>query len=227
MFTQLIQDVCQHSLNSPGRRKAMNKLLLQLQNLPNLSTSSHPDFLDALNKTWLWVTKNICEQFKLDSNSVEKRLTIWINSTLYWRIKDLDKLDSNPKISLDQPVGSEEISTLLELLADNGITTPKRNDLDFLIEEIERKEKQDISKKIADYINNDPEELLINCYPKNYPCANCQILSQRLLLKEPPDKMSHLAKDLNINNQTLNSHFKRNCLKHLQTIAKQLGYNHE
>jgi hypothetical protein len=230
MLNQLIQEICHNSLESCQSRKAINKLLLELQHLPGLYKSSHPDYLDALNQTWLWVIKNICEQFKLDVNSIEKRLTTWINSTLKWRIKDLYiKYYKDQKMTdtLDKYVGNEDITTLLEFLADNGITTPARNDLDFLIDEIERQEKENISQKIEDYINNDPEQLLTNCHPKHNPQANCQILSQRLLLKEPPDKMSHLATDLNINNQTLNSHFKRNCLKQLQTIAKQLGYNHE
>lgn len=227
MLISLIQEICQKEIKSSQRRKAMNKLLLELQNLKGLAQSSHPHFLDALNQTWIWLNRCICEKFDLNSDLIEIRLVQWINSYLYWRIKDLYKLQSKHNKSLDELIDDHEGKTLLYHLSETGITTPTRNDLDFLIEEIERKEKQDISKKIADYINNDPEELLINCYPKNYPCANCQILSQRLLLKEPPDKMSHLAKDLNINNQTLNSHFKRNCLKHLQTIAKQLGYNHE
>lgn len=227
MLISLIQEVCHNPVETRQRRKAMNKLLLELQYLPGLYKSAHPDYLDALNKTWLWVIKNICQQFKIDDHLVEKRLTRWINSTLYWRIKDLSKLEKEPTISINKPVGNEEMSTLLELLADNGITPPERNDLDFLIEENEQKEKQELSDKIEQYINDDPENLLVNCHPKNYPDVNCKILSQRLLLKEPPDKMSNIAKELNINHQTLNSHFKRNCLKHLQNIAKQLGYNHE
>jgi hypothetical protein len=227
MLVQLIQEVCQYPFNSPQRRKIMNQLLLELQKLPNLGKSKHPDYLDALNKTWLWVNQNICEQFNLNLDLVEKRLTTWINSTLYWRIKDLYKLEANPKIPLDKYIGEQELTTFLDQLSETGMTTPTHTGLDQLIEEIEQQEKQNISDKIEQYINEDPEQILINCHPKNNPEANCKILCQRLLLQDPPDKMSHIAKELNINNQTLNSHFKRNCLKHLQNIAKQLGYNHE
>lgn len=212
MLIQLIQEICHNPVESRQRRKAMNKLLLELQYLPGLYKSAHPDYLDALNKTWIWVNKNICEKFDLNADSVETRLLKWINTHLKYRVKDL-RYNSHPK----------------EVALDNITppTTPTSNDIDSIIADIERQEKQDISQKIKDYINNDPDQLLTNCHPKNNSQANCQILSQRLLLKQPPDKMSHLATDLNINNQTLNSHFKRNCLKHLQTIAKQLGYNHE
>jgi hypothetical protein len=212
----------------------MDRLLLELQRLPKLGKSQHPDYLDALNKTWLWVNQNICEQFKVNDNAVETRLTTWINSTLYYRIKDLYIQEHKyfQKIqSLDQKIsinGNQINSYLLsELLSIKNISIPTRTGLDQLIEEIEQQEKQDISDKIEQYINDDPEQILVNCYPKNHPEANCQILTQRLFLKETPDKMSHIATELNINNQTLNSHFKRNCLKHLQNIAKQLGYNHE
>lgn len=211
MLVQLIQEVCQHPVNSPQRRKAMNKLLLHLQNLPNLRKSSHPDALDALNKTWIWVNSSICEKFDLDADSVETRLVTWINTYLKYRNKDL-RLNPHPT----------EIPLLDEITPS---TSP--NDINKIIADIERQQIQDISDKIEQYINDDPEQILINCHPKNNPQANCKILSQRLLLQDPPDKMSHIATELNINNQTLNSHFKRNCLKHLQTIAKQLGYNHE
>ncbi len=49
---QLIEEVCQHPLKNPKRQKAMNKLLIEIQRLPGLGKSSHPDYLDALNQTW-------------------------------------------------------------------------------------------------------------------------------------------------------------------------------
>jgi hypothetical protein len=37
MLTQLIQEICHNPVESPQRRKAINKLLLELQNLKRFS----------------------------------------------------------------------------------------------------------------------------------------------------------------------------------------------
>ncbi|HEY9652310.1 MAG TPA: hypothetical protein V6C95_16750, partial [Coleofasciculaceae cyanobacterium] len=74
------------------------------------------------------------------------------------------------------------------------------------------------------YIKQDPEQKLRQCHPKASPNCNCQLLSQRISLKSPPDKFSQLARELNINYQTLVQHWKRSCLPLLQTIAINLGY---
>jgi hypothetical protein len=82
---QLIAAVCGHPLKSLKRRKAMNQLLVAIQRLPGLGTSSHPDYLDALNRTWEWVNRSICQEFHLVKPSIQKRLLQWINSYLLHR----------------------------------------------------------------------------------------------------------------------------------------------
>ena len=72
------------------------------------------------------------------------------------------------------------------------------------------------------YVEQDPENRLTNCYPRQAPHCHCQCLGVRLLLQEPPDRLSTLAREFNINYQTLSSHWKRKCLPLLREIA--LGY---
>ena len=224
---QLIAEVCQHPLKSHKRRKAMNLLLMEIQRLPGLGKSPHPDYLDALNRTLEWVNRQLCQDFNAHKPLVQKRLLQWINSYLYWRIKDL-YLQGKSDRSLDAPIvdNQTEIS-LLELLPTTGFAIPTRSGLDGYIEQIEREQQQVVGLKLEQYVEQDPKEKLRNCHLQTYPNCNCWSLSSRVLLKDPPDKFSVLAKELCINYQTLKSHWERKCRPLLQEIALELGYKSE
>lgn len=225
---QLINEVCEHPLKSPKRRKIMNRLLIEFQRLPKLAKSSHPDYLDALNKTWEWVNRSICEQFDTSKPMVEERLQQWINSYLYWRIKDLHSLDKNKVYSLDATTANNNTEiTYLELLSEKGFDIPTRSGIDSYIEQLERGQRQNISLKLENYFEKDPEGKLRNCHLRGNPECNCHILSQRRFLNNPPEKFTVLAKDFNVKYQTLKSHWERNCSPLLQEIAKDLGYENE
>lgn len=86
---QLIEAVCQYPDGSQRRRKAMHRLLVELERLPGLLKSRHPDYLHALNQTFEWISRNICSTFKQRTPSLQGDLVKWINGYLYWRINDL------------------------------------------------------------------------------------------------------------------------------------------
>ncbi len=203
-------------------RSAMNYLLREIQQLPGLVKSSHPDYPTALNLTLVWVSHNIAN-FQLRSSSVSKSLEIWINGYHRWRIKDLYAPDKDAAISLDAPIQEEAGErTLLE-----QIPAFTLSGLDGLIENNQKETTQRIGLELEVYIEQDPEENLKNSYPRSYPECNCQFLSKRRILKEPPDKFADVARELNIKYTTVNSHWQRKCQPLLQEIAKNLGYQQE
>jgi len=177
----------------------MNLLLMEIQRLPGLGKSPHPDYLDALNRTLEWVNRQLCQDFNAHKPLVQKRLLQWINSYLYWRIKDL-YLQGKSDRSLDAPIGDNQTETsLLELLPTTGFAIPTRTGLDGYIEQIEREQQQVVGLKLEQYVEQDPKEKLRNCHLQTYPNCNCWSLSSRVLLKDPPDKFSAIAKELSIN----------------------------
>jgi hypothetical protein len=46
----------------------------------------------------------------------------------------------------------------------------------------------------------------------------------RLLVQDPPQRIADVAREFNVNNQTLYSHWKNNCLPLLQEIGRHFGY---
>lgn len=89
----LIAAVRQAPEESPERRKALHRLIIQIQNLPGIVKSSHPDYPKALNETWEWVSRKILgfdiNQSSIPGVTLQIALVNWINSYLRYRIQDL------------------------------------------------------------------------------------------------------------------------------------------
>lgn len=235
---QLITTVCQHPDASPEWRRATNRLLIVVQGLPEFRKYSRidcPDYLlDALNRTWEWFSRNI-RNFEPRTSSIREDLVRWINSYLYWRVRDLASANSLSKHSLDETIKDSdgvESTTKLELLSEQGqmlggrFNTPTLSGLDAHIEQLQRQSEQRLVLNLELYIEQDSEGKLRSCYPRKHPECNCQLLSQRLLsiFKDPPDKLADIAREFNINYQTLVSHWKQKGIPLLQAIAIELGY---
>jgi hypothetical protein len=221
-LSALIAEIRQNPANSRKWRTAMNKLLLEIQQLPGLKKSVHQDYPEALNRTFEWVSREIAK-FEPRQSSVSKSLVNWINGYLGWRIQDLHSPDKDAPISLNAPL-AEDIgeTTRLELLPDVTLSG-----LDGMIENAQKESTQRIGLELELYIEQDPEDKLKNSYPRSYPECNCQFLSKRRVLQDPPDKFQDLAEELNVKYTTLNSHWKRKCEPSLQEIARSLGYKQE
>lgn len=221
-LSTLITEIRQNPAHSRKWRTALNKLLREIQKLPGLIRPNHPNYPEALNLTFEWVSRDIAK-FELRQSSVSKSLAYWINGYLHWRIQDFKSPDKDAPISLDAPLAANiGKTTRLELLADFTLSG-----LDGMIENAQKETTQRIGLELELYIEQDPEGKLKNSYPRSYPECNCQFLSMRRVLKEPADKFQDLAKELNINYTTLNSHWKRKCEPSLQEIARTLGYKPE
>ncbi len=82
-----------------------------------------------------------------------------------------------------------------------------------MLEQEEQERQQKLKKAI--------EEL--NRPSQNYPQCTCGEIAKRHILKQPPDKIAKIARDLELNYQTVNSHWRRNCKPLLAEIWKQFN----
>ncbi|MEG3924010.1 hypothetical protein [Microcoleus sp. D3_18a_C4] len=211
LLCQLILNICLLSRDNPQRRKLMDRLLRELQRLPKLSKSSHPYYYEAVNKTWEWLDKNL-HKFHPRSSPIQDSIMTWINRYLKYRIHDLYAAKNPNILPLD-----------LDALERSRFYNDCLDGLEVEIERIERQEKQAVARAIVKYIYRDPEYELRNCYPRNRPDCNCQILVQRLFLQQSPEKMAVIARQLNIKTQTIYSFWKRTGLSKLQRIGRHIA----
>jgi hypothetical protein len=206
------------------RAKAMNCLLQTVMHLSQIKQVNHQDYLLALNQTWEWMSRNI-DEFQSSTDSITHDLVKWINGYLYWRIHDIYHLNPNriQHLSLDEKI-FEDGETYLDLLSETGFIDLNLNTLTEHIQSLQQQEHQTIASQIEAWIQTDPDRQLQGCYPRNQNHCNCQILSSKLIVKDPPDSLTAIAKDLDLPYQTLVAHWKRRCLPLLQTQAKIFGY---
>lgn len=211
-------------IQSAARAKAMSCLLRTVMCLPDIKKVNHQDYLLALNQTWEWMSRSI-DEFQSSTDSLTQDLVKWINGYLYWRIHDI--YNSNPnrmqQLSLDQTVFEDGL-TYLDLLSETGFIDLNFNLLNEHIQLLQAQEQQTITAQMEAWIQADPQQQLQSCYPRHQNHCHCQILSDRMIVKEPPDSLTEIAKDLDIPYQTLVAHWKRRCLPLLQTQAKAFGY---
>lgn len=214
----LITQIKQYQNPGPERQKAINRLLILIQQLPGLYSSSHQDYLEAFNRTLEWVCKNI-ESFEPRPPSWEKSFVVWINGYLKWRIQDLYTPD-NRYDSLDKLISNEgeKLTTLGEILPANSLSL-----LEQKIAELQKAKRQRQGESVRQYIETDPEEKLRSSHPKKHPECNCQILAIQLNFTVPPKKISEICKEINISNQTVYSHWNRRCIPLLREIANKFG----
>jgi hypothetical protein len=206
---QLILTICSQPRDSLQRRKSMERLLLKVQRLPNLSKSFHPDALEAVNKTWEWLDNNL-HNFHPRSSPIRDSLVTWINGYLRYRIRDLYAAKPKNMVSLD-------------IRECRQFYHPCLGSFDAYIEQLEAEENQSLARNIAQYINRDPDAKLRKCYPKNRPDCNCQIIVQRLFLQQSPEKLSAIARQLNINTQTIHSFWRRTGFPKVRAIALEIA----
>ncbi|MBE9179090.1 hypothetical protein IQ268_11005 [Oculatella sp. LEGE 06141] len=239
----LIETVQQHSPGSLLWRKAMNRLLLDIQQLPGLARSAHPDYGEALNDVLMRLGDEI-RDFEPRQPSLEKSLTAWINLKLRlkYEVRDLYTASSRAEPASDRPTAKAEfrhqsqkapLSLDAPMSADGGSfaaqlpsTSPCTLwELDEAIQQAQAQQQRTrIGMQLQHYINDDPEGRLRSCHPQAHPDCHCQMLSQRMLLQQPPDRLAAIAREFNINYHTLNWHWKNRGLPLLQTIAKKMGY---
>ncbi len=222
---QLIEEVCRYQEGTPQRQKALNKLLVVVQQLPGIKKDAHQDYLEALNKTWEWFCRSIdkFDNSKLASGeSLKVSLVRWINGYLKWRIRDLYAPDIKyPIISLDQEISNNEGSkvTKLDILADPQFNNITLDLLDIKIAEIQQSDRQTWGQRIVQFIEQDEKRQLSRCYTRKNTECNCQLLAKRLLLAKPSHKIADIARELNVSNQTIYSHWKKKCLPLLKEIG--------
>jgi hypothetical protein len=233
---QLLEDVLRQSDKSNDWRRAMGRLLMYLQGLPEFRRYSQPNnptyFLDALNKTWEWVSREI-RTFTPRTDSVYQDLVRWINGYLYWRIKDGASQNPSIGLSLDRPIGEDEsgaISTWLDRISTSGdllgkdFMPPSYSGLDAYITRLQTNSTQSVGLALENYIEQDPDQKLKKSHPRQHPDCNSKMLAQRILLKHPPDKLTDIAREFDANYQTLTSHWKLKTLPLLRDLATEFGY---
>jgi len=246
---QLLQLLKDSQEGSKEQERLKNQLCQLIPHLPGIRKHPYPniDLEEIMQEAYCGFLKTLSVFLRgidldnLAADVLRARVVQRFNKTLKNKVYDQYRRMQQQifTVSFDAPITSNRGE---KFEAQEPIDHTTKNGIEQLIEREQAQNKQRIGRKLWQCIEDDPTGELRNSYPnekidkkkpnnpenrRSRPDANSHVLALRLLLQDPPDKLSKIATELNIDYQTLNSHWKRTGLALVKEIALKFGYQPE
>ncbi len=205
-LNQLIIETCKHPPDSRVRKSGLTKIIQAIIQSGKLWHSSEPFYEDALQQTWLYFCRNLCEaNTGKQYNPNQSQVITWLNNYLKYRLLSFQQERQQRKY--------KEVST--SLTRDEETTDP--------IQQLKApSDTPPIWEETLNWVKNDPDGELSSIHIKNRPDITCQILILRRL--PPPTDWKTLEAELNCSYSTLANFYKRQCRPRLRQFALTQGY---
>ena len=196
---QIIKETCQYPPESVERQAGLTRLICLLIQSGKLWRENTPYYEDALQQTWLYVCRNLCEANTgkaYDPNL--SNVTTWVNSYLKRRLQDY-RQERQQRNYLYQTLNEQGL---------DQIETPPP--VPSLLE------------TVRDWANTDADGSLRGHHLRGHPTVTCQVLILRRL--PPRSTWEELSQEFNVPPTTLSSFYRRHCFPKLRQFGKFQGY---
>ncbi|NMG10579.1 sigma-70 family RNA polymerase sigma factor [Brasilonema sp. UFV-L1] len=205
----LVDEACGHPPGSPERQKLLTRIIRLTYS--KLWRETTPYYQDALQQTWLYFCRNICEGTTGQTyNSSLGSVTTWLNVYLKRRLQDFYRdyqqqqaRTVSPNINRFRSGEASEIVDPIDNLAAEPDVPP-------------------ILENVKLWVEKDADGELRQTHIQGCPQANCQVL----ILKRMPPEVSwkELSAEFGLSVSTLSSFYQRQCLPRLRKFAEKEGY---
>jgi hypothetical protein len=198
-LSKLAIEICQEP---PGSHLRQRKLTLMIKELSRkLWKENSPYYADALQDTYLFMTRRLCDLYNPEKAKVET----WLNNHLKWRIFALKKEDyEEAKTRVYMPTNPEDgLDPIVNISAE---PEPEYSWVDA----------------VRDWLLEDQTGELRSIHMKNRPDINVQSIS---LSRLPPDETSwsDLAKTYESTIPGLSAFYQRKCVPRLKEFLEGEG----
>ena len=201
---QLITETCSHPPGSAARQRGMTKLIRSISQ--RLWSTSEAYYGDALQQTWMYFCRNLCEATTAKSAydpEVASPIT-WLNAYLKRRLQDFEIAQSKQQATIAY--------------------SRSRGDEDDALDPVDRlPAPPDIPPwldQVRAWVAENAE--LAEVHVSKHPNATAQALILKRLPPETPWK--DLAQEYGISVGTLSSFYQRQCLTRLRDYGRSQGY---
>ncbi len=202
----LIVETCQHPPSSLQRKSSLTKLIQAIIGSGKLWYSREPFYEDALQQTWIYLCRNLCEANtgrQYDPN--QSQVITWLNNYLKYRLLSFQGERQQQK--------AREFSSSL---------TKDEETIDLVQQLPATPETPPIWEETLNWVKNDSDGELSSIHIKNRPDITCQVLILRRL--PPPTDWKTLEDEFNCSYSTLANFYKRQCRPRLRQFAFNQGY---
>lgn len=206
---QLVADAREYPPGSIHRKKIITQIVRLTSN--ELWKEYTPYYEDALQQTWLYFCRNLCESGTTDCyDPTRGSIVTWLNAYLKRRLQDLRNEKREEKllqVSEQYPLNGDRLVqpgiNILEYL-------PAKPDIPPILEEVMAWVKADSSGELR------------RVHIQGHPHVNCQTL---ILHRLPPEtSWKELSEEFNLSIPTLSSFYRRQCLPRLREFGQTMGY---
>lgn len=203
---QLVKQACQHPPGSKERQKNLTKIIRLVSTQLWRENSSY--YEDALQETWFYFCRNICEGLTAKPYDAERASVVtWLNNYLKWRLKEgyLKAEQQKQQRVFTRIHDNNPITDVVD-----NLPAPTNRDSSFLLDEIQQ------------WVLTDSQNKLRHIYLKDQP----QITAQALILARLPPEIpwKTLAAEYGVTVGTLSSFYQRKCKPLLREYSKSQGY---
>lgn len=202
----LIVETCQHPSDSFQRKNGLTRLIQTITQSRKLWYSYDSFYEDALQQTWIYFCRNLCEANtgrRYDPN--KSQVITWLNSYLKYRLLSFQKeiqQENQTKVTFSACRDEQTTDPIQQLPA-----TP---------------EIPPIWEETLNWVKNDPDGELSSIYVKKRRDITCQVLILRRL--PPPTDWKTLEAEFNCSYSTLANFYKRQCRPRLRQFALTQGF---
>lgn len=160
---QLIHEACQHSERSSERRRLANRIIYKMQQSGQIKLQGSDHYEEALQQTWIWFGKKICEFDPEKARNPEASTVIgWFKSTLRLRVRHRSN-PAPPPLSTSQPFSDESKTTLEDSLEGKEPSPEEFAEARELLEKIRTWLQAEKQKKKLQRMHV-PKHAEANCY---------------------------------------------------------------
>lgn len=202
---ELVIATCRCKYNSIERQQGLTKIVRLIVNSGKLWKEASPYYEDALQKTWLYFCRNLCEANTGERYEPNRSSVItWLNAYLRRRLQDFRIEEYEIAQTTSFPVGEadEAVDPTAALVAPPDIPP--------------------ILEATITWAKTDSDGELSSIHIQGHPRVNCQSL---ILQRLPPEtSWEKLSEKYGISISTLTSFYRRQCLPRLRQFGESQGF---
>lgn len=201
---QLVQETCQHPHGSIARQRALTSLIRLINRSQKLWKDSSTYYEDALQLTWLYFCRNLCEAITAKSayDSDRSNVITWMNAYLKRRLQDM--YIENQQQQLQHVLEEGEDRKITDQIIDRIIAPPQPSNL---------------LDQVRQWVESDKTKVLQRTYIRDRADVNAQVLILRRL--PPESSWQILAQEFALPVSTLSSFYQRKCIPLLKEFYEQ------
>jgi hypothetical protein len=206
---QLVIEACRHQPGSPQRQRSLTQIIRLTT--PKLWRENTPYYQDALQQTWIYFCRNICEGQTADPYNPDRGTVItWLNSYLKRRLQDQFIDRQSQLVTKASPHMRQTRSGDPDDLIDPIDNLPANPDIPPILEYVRDWVLQDLTGELR--------QITIT----GHPHVTCQELILRRL--PPETSWKDLSAEFGLPVSTLSSFYQRQCLPRLRKFGESEGY---